>query len=156
MAEVFFYHLTQTPLEHTLPDLLRRSLEREWKVLVCGTDAKRLEWLDDLLWRRDEEGFLPHGLSGGVHDADQPVLLSQDWAAQNKAEIAMAIDGAVVSAKDAEKFARVCILFDGNDTAAVDAARAQWKSLTDAGLPAVYWSQESGSWARKAEKNTGT
>ncbi|MCW8843703.1 MAG: DNA polymerase III subunit chi, partial [Rhodobacteraceae bacterium] len=30
--------------------------------------------------------------------------------------------------------------------------RGQWKSLTDAGCAAQYWSEESGRWEKKAEK----
>ncbi|HMR61928.1 DNA polymerase III subunit chi, partial [Amaricoccus sp.] len=38
MAEVLFYHLTATPLDRTLPDLLEKSLARGWRVLLrCGT-----------------------------------------------------------------------------------------------------------------------
>ena len=31
-------------------------------------------------------------------------------------------------------------------------ARVQWKTLTDAGCSAQYWSEESGRWEKKAEK----
>ena len=41
---------------------------------------------------------------------------------------------------------------DGNDPAALDIARGQWKALTDAGCAAQYWSEESGRWEKKAEK----
>ena len=34
MAEILFYHLTHSPLEAMLPDLLQKSLDRGWKVLV--------------------------------------------------------------------------------------------------------------------------
>ena len=153
MAEVFFYHLTRTPLESTLPDLLEKSRARGWKALVkCGS-LDRLKWLDDRLWASRDDGFLPHGVSGGAHDADQPILLTMDETAVNNAEILMAVDGAAVLPDEVGRFTRVCILFDGNDPAALDFARGQWKSLTDAGCPAKYWSQENGSWAEKASKN---
>jgi len=32
-----------------------------------------------------------------------------------------------------------------------DTARAQWRSLTGAGIAAEYWSEESGRWQKKAE-----
>lgn len=153
MAEVFFYHLTRTPLEVTLPELLEKSRARGWKALVkCGTSA-RMNWLDERLWTGQDAGFLPHAVSGGADDADQPVLLTLDETAANGAQILMAVDGASVSADEVERFQRVCVVFDGNDTAALDFARGQWKLLTDAGCPAKYWSQETGSWAQKASKN---
>jgi DNA polymerase-3 subunit chi len=51
-----------------------------------------------------------------------------------------------------QRLERVCILFDGNATASLDAARVQWKALTDAGCSAQYWSEASGRWEKKAEK----
>lgn len=75
MGAAYFYHLTQKPLEATLPMLLGKALGAGWRVAVRGTDAARMEWLDQKLWLGAEEGFLPHGLAGGAHDAAQPVLL---------------------------------------------------------------------------------
>ena len=46
---------------------------------------------------------------------------------------------------------RACILFDGNDPAALDLARGQWKGLSEAGCEAQYWSEESGRWQMKAQ-----
>ncbi len=63
----------------------------------------------------------------------------------------MAIDGADVAADEVLALERVCILFDGNDDAAVEQARGQWRALTEAGCAAQYWSQEQGRWAKKAE-----
>lgn len=154
MAEVFFYHLTRTPLEVTLPDLLEKTLSRDWKAVVRGTSAQRLEWLDKVLWTASDDSFLPHGLAGGEQDADQPILLTTSNETPNLADILMAVDGAEVDVNEVSDFSRVCIIFDGNDEVALNGARAQWKTLTDAGVPATYWSQESGNWAKKASKNT--
>lgn len=151
MGAVFFYHLTQRPLEVTLPQLLEKSLAQGWRVAVRGRDAARLEALDLALWTGDEAGFLPHGRAGGPHDARQPVLLTTETAAGNDPACLMAVDGAEVQAEEVPGFARVCILFDGLDAAAVAAARGQWKSLTAAGCAAQYWSEESGRWEKKAE-----
>jgi DNA polymerase III subunit chi len=46
---------------------------------------------------------------------------------------------------------RVWVLFDGNDTARLQAARLQWKAMTAAGHAAQYWSEERGRWEKKAE-----
>lgn len=151
MGAVLFYHLTRAPLEDTLPVLLSRSLERGWRVVVRGTDAERMDRLDRKLWLGPEDGFLPHGLAGGPHDADQPVLLTCGSGLPNGAACLMAVDGADVAADEAQALERSCILFDGHDPEAVAAARAQWKRLTGAGLAAEYWSEESGRWAKKAE-----
>lgn len=149
-GEVFFYHMTRTPLEATLPVLLQKSLEAGWKVCLRGTDAKRLDWLDERLWTTSDDGFLPHGLAGGAHDADQPILLTTKPAMPNGAAALISVDGAKVDADEVGTLTRVSILFDGNDPDAVAHARAQWKQLVDAGCTAKYWSQESGRWEMKA------
>lgn len=151
MGTALFYHLTRSDSAATLPMLLSRALQSGWHVVVRGRDAGRLERLDAALWLGPEEGFLPHGLAGGAHDADQPVLLTTGTAIPNGARCLMVIDGADVGAAECAGLDRVCILFDGNDAAAVQAARAQWKALTAAGTPAQYWSEESGRWEKKAE-----
>lgn len=151
MGEVYFYHMTRTPLEETLPVLLARSREAGWNVAVRGGDPALLQRLDDRLWIAPEDGFVPHGMAGGGFDAEQPVLLTTRRDAPNGAACLMAIGGAEVETDDAASYQRVCILFDGNDLAAVEAARAQWRGLTQAGCKAKYWSQESGRWEMKAE-----
>ena len=94
MGAAYFYHLTQRPLEATLPVLLEKSLSAGWRVVVRGTSPGRMDWLDQRLWLGPEEGFLPHGLSGGPHDALQPVLLTTGAAMPNDASCLMAVDGA--------------------------------------------------------------
>ncbi|SEW19575.1 DNA polymerase III, chi subunit [Aliiroseovarius sediminilitoris] len=149
-GEVFFYHMTRSPLEATLPVLLQRSLEAGWKICLRGTDPKRMAWLDERLWTTSDDGFLPHGQSGGPHDADQPVLLTTDTTIPNQANALIAVDGAAVDAEELAGLTRVSILFDGNDPDAVVHARSQWKEVAAAGLTAKYWSQESGRWEMKA------
>ncbi|APZ54576.1 DNA polymerase III subunit chi [Salipiger abyssi] len=151
MGAAYFYHLTQRPLEATLPVLLEKSLAAGWRVAVRGTDPARMDWLDQRLWLGPEEGFLPHGLAGGKHDALQPVLLTVQTAMPNDAACLMAVDGAEVAPDEVSRLDRVCILFDGHDAMAVEAARGQWRALTGAGCKAQYWSEESGRWEKKAE-----
>lgn len=147
-----FYHLTRRPMEDTLAMLLGKAAGAGWKVAVRGTDRARLEWLDMKLWQGPADGFPAHGLAGGAHDAAQPVLLTtQEGPAANGAHCVMSIDGAPVTPHEVSDLERVCVLFDGNDPQALDVARAQWKELKDAGVPAQYWSEESGSWEKKAE-----
>lgn len=150
MGSAYFYHLTRQPLEVTLPQLLERARGAGWRVAVRGTDAARLDWLDQKLWLGPDEGFLPHGRAGGPHDALQPILLTEA-AAANDPQCLMTVDGAEVAADEVRQLERVCVLFDGNDPAAVDQARRQWKALTGAGCPAQYWSEASGRWEKQAE-----
>lgn len=151
MGAAYFYHLTRHPLETTLPMLLGKALQAGWRVAVRGTDAARMEWLDQKLWLGPEDGFLPHGLAGGDHDADQPILLTTSADSPNGASCVMGIDGAEITAQEITQLDRVCIIFDGNDDAAVAHARTQWKTLTEAGCSAQYWSEAGGKWGKKAE-----
>lgn len=148
MGAAFFYHLTQNPVEVTLPMLLGKARGAGWKVLVRGREASRMEWLDQKLWQGPDDGFLPHGVAGGAHDALQPVLLAFDMENGNSASCIMAVDGAEVTPEEINASDRVCILFDGHDPEAMEHARAQWKALTEAGCSAQYWSEASGRWEK--------
>jgi len=150
MGAAFFYHLTQNPLEATLPLLLGKAQQAGWRIAVRGANADRLKWLDEKLWLGPNDSFLAHGVEGGPADADQPILLTTG-AAGNDAVCVMAVDGAEVTADEVKALERVCILFDGNDADALAVARDQWKALTGAGCSAQYWSEDSGRWEKKAE-----
>ncbi len=150
MSEVYFYHLTETPLEAALPLLLEKSLERGWKVAVQGPSAERLDFLDGHLWTYRQDSFLPHGRSGGAHDAAQPVLLTQEADHANDPEILMLIDGAETQPADLAGFERVCVLFDGNDETAVGRTRSYWTTLKGADVALRYWYQEAGRWRERA------
>lgn len=152
MGAAYFYHLTQRPMDATLPILLDKARGAGWRIVVRGTDQGRMMWLDEKLWSGGDTSFLAHGVAGGPHDALQPILLTTDVAVPNAATCIMSVDGAVVSAQEVKDAERVCILFDGHDMEAVAYARTQWKTLTDAGCAAQYWSEESGNWQKKAEK----
>ncbi len=152
VGEVYFYHLTDTGLERTLQMLLTRALAQRWRVEVRGTQAARMDQLDQALWLGAEDGFLPHGRAGGAHDALQPVILTHDGAGVSGCTCLMAVDGADVAVPEAAAAARICILFDGQDEAAKARARDQWRALTGAGLGAKYWAQEDGGWVMKQEK----
>ena len=128
-----FYHLTRSGAEATLLTLLPRALSAGWRVMIRGGDGAALERLDARLWLEPEDGFLPHGLAGGPHDADQPILLGQG-AAVNGAQVLVLLDGAQVEA---------------------DEARGLWTRLTSGGISAQYWSEETGRWEKKAEKLSG-
>jgi DNA polymerase III subunit chi len=152
MAVARFYHLTRDPPEALLPVLIEKALEQGLRVAVRGRDPARMEALDAALWRGD--GFLPHGLAGGPHDADQPVLLCSGATAApdlpNRPGCLITLEASPVAAAEAKGLERLCILFDGNDAEAVEAARAQWRELTAAGVAAEYWNRDSGRWTCQA------
>jgi DNA polymerase-3 subunit chi len=150
LPEVLFYQLSGTTLEATLPDLLERSLARGWRVLVrCGSEAG-LAGLDTLLWTYRDDSFLPHGTAAAASAALQPVCLTLGSDNPNGANILMLVDGARASVDEMAGFERTCLLFDGHDGRALEAARADWRAVQAAELAAKYWAQEQGRWVQKA------
>ncbi|MFT5867829.1 MAG: DNA polymerase-3 subunit chi [Gammaproteobacteria bacterium] len=150
MGAVYFYHLTDNPLEDTLPMLVGKAQSAGWRVLVRGRNPAVLQRLDARLWQGAPASFQPHGMAGGPHDISQPVLLGVDTPADGFGCI-MSVDGAAVTAAEVGLSMRTCVLFDGYDQEALALARTQWKALTGAGCEAQYWAQDMGSWVKKAE-----
>lgn len=151
MAEVFFYHLTRSPVQATLATLLDKSLAAGWSVQVRVGDPARLDWFDDQLWLVPEDGFLPHAIAGKAGDCDEPVLLTGPGQSAVGRQALACVDGADLSPAEMAQLTRGMILFDGRDDAAVAHARTQWRALTGAGVKAKYWSEETGAWQMKAE-----
>ena len=151
MGTAMFYHLTRSTADDTVISLLGRAVGMGWRIMIRGRDAVHLDQLDAQLWIKPENSFLPHGRAGGADDAAQPVLLG-DGAIANDATAMMLLDSADVTLDEVRALTRVWLIFDGMDPAALAAARAQWKTLTDAGIAAQYWSEETGKWQMKAEK----
>ena len=154
MGTAMFYHLTRSTAEDTVTSLLGRAVGLGWRIMIRGRDADRLTRLDAHLWLHPENSFLPHAIAGSADDANQPVLLG-DGPISNAATAMMLLDGAEVALAEAQSLTRVWLIFDGQDEAALAAARGQWKTLTDAGIAAQYWSEETGKWQMKAEKLAG-
>ena len=149
MGVVYFYHLTQNSLETTLPLLLQKAVAAGWRTEVRSTDPARLAWLDERLWVQQPDGFLPHALESEAEASESPIVLSTEPV--DNVRCKMIVDGALVSAAEVQASERVCVLFDGNNLDSTQAARDLWKTLTQSGCSAQYWSEESGKWIKKAE-----
>jgi DNA polymerase-3 subunit chi len=150
MTEILFYHLQGQKLEGVLTPLLEKSLERGWKAIVQGASEQRIEALDAYLWTYRDDGFLPHGTWREPDAAAQPVLLTLTDSNPNAAQVRFLIEGAAVPA-DADSYARIVLVFDGDDDDAVAAARSTWTDAKAKGFEATYWqADEQGRWAKKA------
>jgi DNA polymerase-3 subunit chi len=150
MTEVLFYHLHRQPLERVLPMLLEKSLERGWRVVVQSSSEERLEALDAHLWTFSDDSFLPHGTWREAEAREQPILLTVNDDNPNGATVRFLIDGAAVPA-DATAYARIVLMFDGEDADAVEAARVRWREAKGNGFEVTYWqADEQGRWQRKA------
>ena len=146
---MLFYHLHRQPIERVLPMLLEKSLERGWRVVVQGASEERLEALDAHLWTFSDDSFLPHSTWRDAEAADQPILLTIHDDNPNDAAVRFLIDGAPVPA-DAAAYARIVLLFDGEDPDAVGSARVRWSEAKSNGFDVTYWQpDEEGRWQRK-------
>ncbi|MDF1607218.1 DNA polymerase III subunit chi [Hoeflea sp. YIM 152468] len=149
MAEVLFYHLTESRLEEALPPLLEKSLDRGWRVSVHVSSEERCAALDAHLWTYREDSFLPHGGEHGAHAERQPVLLTVAAEAANGSTVRFVADGAEIPALDGVE--RLVMMFDGHDQSQLDVARGQWKTLKSGGHALTYWQQTSDRrWEKKA------
>jgi DNA polymerase-3 subunit chi len=148
MADIGFYHLTRSGSDQVLPQLLGRTLAAGQRaVVMCGSD-ERVAVLDLALWQASDPDWLPHG-SAATGEADlQPIWLTTLDEAPNNARFLFMIDGA--SSARLDQFDRVFDLFDGNDGAAVQAARLRWKAAREAGHGLTYWQQGERGWEKKA------
>jgi len=149
MSELLFYHLERSSLEAVLPQLLEKTLERDWKAVVRASSPERVKSLDAHLWTYRDDAFLPHGAGGEGHEEAQPVLITTGTENPADANVLFAVDGADIDGVDT--YQRCVLMFDGNDPDAVAAARVHWKAVKDAGHDATYWQQsEAGRWEKKA------
>ena len=150
-AVAMFYNLTRSGLDDTVSMILNKAVAQGWRVMLRAPDSNMLAHFDDKLWLGPEEDFLPHGIAGGPHDADQPVLLGTGVIG-NRAQGLMLLAGAEVAEPEMTGLERVWILFDGSDEAAVSAAREKWARVTGWGLAAQYWADETGAWVKKVDR----
>ncbi|HVV65277.1 MAG TPA: DNA polymerase III subunit chi [Rhizomicrobium sp.] len=143
--EVLFYHLERRALGGLLPKFLETSLERGWRALIRCESAERAEAIDSLLWTYDEESFLPHGAEGEGEAPRQPVLITVEQSNANAANVLFLVGGASPPdwSRNSE-FLRVVLMFEGRDSAAVEAARQSWKESKAAGHDVKYYRESPG------------
>ena len=144
--QVDFYQLSRDPAEVVVPLLARNTLKAGERLLVVSADDALTGRISERLWA-GAESFLAHGLSGGAHDARQPILLADQPQPANGARYVILADG--VWHEAALGFARAFLLFDG---ASIEAARGTWRALDGHdGVERRYWRQEeNGKWVQAA------
>ena len=153
MTEIGFYHLTRSTLEQALPRLLGRVLAIPARALVLCAGEERLRALDDALWTCPDPDWLPHAIHHAARPEanapHQPILLSLDDAPPpNGARHIFLTEGA--RSERLGDYERGFDMFDGNDAAGVEAARARWREAKAQGHALAYWQQGPGGWERKA------
>lgn len=149
MAEILFYHLTETKLEDTLPQLLEKSIARGWKACIHSGSDERLDALDNYLWTYRDESFLAHGKAKDDNAELQPILLTTSSESANKAEVRFVVD--MGEEPNPDVCDRIVYMFDGHDQEQLERARGQWKAFSAGGLDKTYWQQTPDRrWVKKA------
>jgi len=142
MTETLFYHLERRSLEDILPGLVEKSLQRGWRAAIKTDSSERSDALDTLLWTYDDQSFLAHAQLGDGDAAEQPVLITVEEGNPNSAHIVFYVGGAMPSDwEQLNDLARVVLLFDGRDEAALASARSAWKDAKGAGHDVTYWKE---------------
>ena len=153
-VEIFFYQLMSKPLEKALPQLLERSVERGWNVVLQTRTQEKCVALNEHLWTYSDEGFLPHGMAQDGDPEFQPIYLTFGPENPNGAQVRFFVESAQIAPSIAtreEPYERLVIMFDGNNEAELTDARVQWKALKDSGATLAYYQQtEEGRWEKKA------
>jgi DNA polymerase-3 subunit chi len=148
VTEVRFYHLQTSPLERALPRLLEKVLEAGHRaVLLAGSEA-RVEALNGHLWTYEERSWLPHGVAGDGHEAEQPLYLTCSEENPNQANVLVLVDGVEPAFTGAFEIA--IDMFDGRNDEALAAARQRWRTCVENEFEVTYWQQgERGGWEKK-------
>lgn len=149
MTEVLFYHMQNMKPENVLPPLLEKSLERGWRVVVQAGSEEHADALDAHLWTYKDDSFLPHGTWRDGDAADQPIVLAIAEGNPNAANVRFLVDSGALPA-DVEGYERVVLMFNGDDTEALENARAAWKDGKARGFAVTYWqADDHGRWQRR-------
>ena len=150
MTDVWFYHLEKQPLEHVLPRIVAKAIERGLPLVIETPSQDHITKISDMLWAAEDVAFLPHGFEGDGQDEMQPVWLTSGSENPNDSKMRIYTHGAIPS--DISMLSRAMLMFDGNDQQALDSARAEWKRHKADGHSVSYWRQdESGKWQDQAK-----
>jgi DNA polymerase-3 subunit chi len=151
VTEIRFYHLRRSTLETALPKILEKAVGQGHRAVVVAGSVERAASVDATLWTYEERSFLPHAMAPANGNdpfaADQPVWITTRIENPNGATLLVLLDGQ--TADDPEPWKLICEVFDGNDDAAVEAARSRWKTLKSQGHELTYWRQgDKGGWEK--------
>lgn len=145
-----FYHLQKSLPEDVVFLLASKVYDSGKKLLIRTDTAERMRHLNEQLWTLRPDSWLPHGSVENNFAGQQPVYLTSGTENPNNAEFLLLINVTDIAA--CPSFERTLFVFDGNDEAVLNQARAFWKEIV--ARPdgeAHYWAQNSsGKWEEKA------
>lgn len=142
--QVDFYQLSRDPVTQVLPQIARRILDMDARLLVVAADAQLRRAVSEQLWCAIPDSFLAHGDAGREGEGEQPILLSADCVAANGARHIALADGQW--REEALGFDRAFLFFDADS---IHGARASWRALSKAeGVEPRFWKQQGSKWVQ--------
>lgn len=148
--EWWFYHLSKKSQEESVPVIIEKCLEKDWRVLAVSQDQAIRTKLDTALWTFKESSFIGHGLSSDreLRPSRQPVLISETVDNLNKAQALILLNG--FEAPVDANFDRIMVVFEEGDDSVKSIARKQFKRAKDAEHTVNYFKQNNkGAWEKK-------
>ncbi|MEE4350778.1 MAG: DNA polymerase III subunit chi [Pacificimonas sp.] len=145
--EIGFYRCVRSTPSEVLPQLAQKALDAGFRISVKARDAEAVERLDEILWTFRADSFLPHAPADGnlLHDEIQPCLIADKFLITNAATLAISMSAGLPP--ENYGYERALLLFDGNDSEELAAARQHWKALEGReGLTRTYWMQGERGW----------
>lgn len=145
MTEIRIYHLSVTPLERALQDMLGKILERGMRAVVLCDSAQRVSDLNTKLWTLQQGSFLPHGAASDGFAADQPIWLTdQDGDNPNGATVLVLVGSFM--AKSLANY-NLCCVFLTADQSALPYYQKQMDEWAAATHPLQHFRQDkTGKW----------
>jgi DNA polymerase-3 subunit chi len=143
---VKFYHLTKTPLEKALPQIMRKVVESGQRAIIRFADEDILKKLDDAMWTSSQKKPVPHGKKQDGFEEHQPVYLTLEEENPNNSK--MIVNIGVESVDEfATGFESIIDIFDGNDNTELERARKRFLKYKELGREYTYHKQnEKGGW----------
>jgi DNA polymerase III subunit chi len=116
---------------------------------VQSTSEERADALDAHLWTYRDDSFLPHATWRVGDAAEQPIVLAVGEGNPNRANVRFLVDSAALPV-DSESYDRLVLVFNGEDSDALAAARGAWTDCKARGFEVTYWqADERGRWQRR-------
>ena len=139
-----FWQVTDDPVEKVVTLIAKRVLSEGERVLVVAADAQQRAAIARALWQAGPDSFLANGEADAPGADAQPILLSDEPVAANRANHLILADGTF---RDAPGFDRVFLLFPPD---AAPAARQAWRAQDGReDVERAYFAQEDGRWVKK-------
>ena len=139
-----FWQYTHDPLEKVVALIAKRVLDEGARLLIVSVDADQRGAISRALWQAGPDSFLANGEAAAPGAEAQPILLSSDLNASNRATHLILADGVF---RETDAFARVFLLFPPD---AASEARKAWRAHDGReDVKRAYFAQEDGRWVKK-------